>query len=81
MIADPEAMYNMHRAWSIPAITQSYRLIRIGWFFPNYADLGARTVALTAIWIAAIAALTWLALRCARRDKAGLIFQWRADLI
>ncbi len=58
MIADPEAMYNMHRAWSIPAITQSYRLIPIGWFFPNYADPGARTVALTAIWIAAIAALT-----------------------
>ncbi|MGD1001739.1 MAG: hypothetical protein ABSA67_13685 [Candidatus Brocadiia bacterium] len=58
MIADPEAMYNMHQAWSIPAISQSYPLIPIGWFFPNYADLGARTVALTAVWIAAIAALT-----------------------
>ncbi len=69
MIADPEAMYNMHRAWSIPAITQSYRLIPIGWFFPNYADLGARTIALTAIWIAAIAVLTWLALHFTRRGK------------
>jgi hypothetical protein len=69
MIADPEAMYNMHRAWSIPAITQSYPLIPIGWFFPNYADPGARTVALTTIWVAAIAALTWLALHFTRRAK------------
>ena len=69
MVADPEAMYNMHRAWSIPAITQSYRLIPIGWFFPNYADLGTRTIALTAIWIAAIAVLTWLALHFTRRGK------------
>jgi hypothetical protein len=71
MIADPEAMYNMHTSWSIPAITRSYWLIRLGWFFPNYADLGARTVALTAIWIVIIVALTWLALRLARRDEAG----------
>ncbi len=69
MIADPEAMYNMHQPWSIPAITQSYRLIRIGWFFPNYADLGARTAVLTAIWFTAVAALTWLALHFGRRDK------------
>jgi ammonia channel protein AmtB len=69
MIADPEAMYNMHQAWSIPAISQSYPLIPIGWFFPNYADPGARTVALTTIWVAAIAALTWLALHFTRRAK------------
>jgi hypothetical protein len=70
MIADPEAMYNMHKPWSIPAITQSYPPIRIGWFFPNYADLGARTVALTAIWIVIIISTTWLALHFPRRDNA-----------
>jgi hypothetical protein len=64
-------MYNMHMPGSIPAITQSYWLIRLGWFFPNYADLGARTVAQTALWIVIIAALTWLALHSARRDKAA----------
>ena len=71
MIADPEAMYNMHQPWSIPAITQSYPLIRIGWFFPNYADLGARTIALTAIWIAIIISATALALHFARREDAS----------
>ena len=69
MIANPEAMYNAHRPWSIPAITQSYWLIQLGWFFPNYADPGARTIALTAIWLAAIAALTWFALRFARAAR------------
>jgi hypothetical protein len=69
MIADPEAMYNMHSPGNIPAITQSYWLIQLGWLFPNYADMGARTVVLTAIWIVAIIALTWLALRFARRDR------------
>jgi hypothetical protein len=71
MIADPEAMYNMHVSWSIPAITQSYPLIRIGWFFPNCADLGARTIAQTAIWIVIIISTTWLALHFARRDNAS----------
>jgi hypothetical protein len=72
MIADPEAMYNMHKPWSIPAITQSYRLIPLGWFFPNYADLGARTVAQTAIWIVIIIiSTTWLALHFARHDNAS----------
>jgi hypothetical protein len=71
MIADPEAMYNMHTSWSVPAITQSYPPIRLAWLFPNYADLGARTLAQTAIWIVLIAAATWLALRFRPRDKAA----------
>jgi hypothetical protein len=80
MIADPEAMYNMHKPWSVPAITQCYPLIRLDWLFPNYAVLGTRTMALTALWIAIAVALTWLALRI-RPDEPGPISQRRADLI
>jgi len=72
MIADPDSMYNARFAGSLPAITESYRWIRLGWVFPDYADAGARTIELTLFWIAAIVLLTWLSLRTTRDCGAGV---------
>jgi hypothetical protein len=71
MIADPVGMYNMHFPDSAPAITQGCWLIQLGRIFPNYADRGARTAVMAAIWIVVIIALTGLALRSGRRDKGA----------
>jgi len=67
MLIEPESMYSRYEPGTLPAITESYFLIRPRWLFPHYADGGAKVVVMTVCWLAVGAIFTaWAARRLGR---------------